>query len=161
MKLTVEQKNKLERLRKLKIIEGEENIINNPRRALVVAYKHGAIESWSDNGQFYVVRFAKDKPIRLRTYQVGEFIADRLLSMKDPLDETIEEEATEEPVEEKEEDNSERESEKDSVEEAGTKPYAELTVSELKDLCKELGISGYSNMRRGELIEALLTQNSI
>lgn len=170
MNLTAAQKDKLVRLRKLNLIGDDENIINSPRRALVIAYKYNIITSWSDNGQFYTLEFPKTKTKRLRTYEVGEFIADKLLSMKDPLNETATEEPPKENIEEEAKDNPEEEiiSEVEGVSGVGeamvnalSTDYEELTVPELKDLCKELGITGYSTMRRDELIEALLTQNSI
>lgn len=34
-------------------------------------------------------------------------------------------------------------------------PYEEWTVPELKKKAKEIGMSGYSDMRKGELIDAL------
>lgn len=35
------------------------------------------------------------------------------------------------------------------------KPLTELTIKELRDLCKERGIKGYSNKSENELIEML------
>jgi predicted HTH domain antitoxin len=38
---------------------------------------------------------------------------------------------------------------------AGSPPYEEWTVDELRERAKEIGIKGYSELRKDELIEAL------
>ncbi|MGC9424021.1 Rho termination factor N-terminal domain-containing protein [Vibrio sp.] len=156
MTLTKKQEDDLARLKKI-AKDVPDNIVKNPREALKLAFRLGVINHWRDDGNSYLIGFPKLKPVRKRTHQVADFIVDKILSVKDPLNETVEGKPEEEPIQEKTEDNSEQESEKDSTEEGTERPlnYDDLTVAELKDLCRERDLSGYSTLRKDELIMML------
>lgn len=161
--LTNMQREKLRRLVKLGIIEEEQNIIWDPRGAVRIAHTQGIITSWSDDGHYYTLTIPKVGVKRLRKHRVGEFIVDRLLSVKDALNETVEKESIKELSETSPtESNSEQELEKDATEEnQESQNYNKLTVKELRDLCKEYELVGYSSLRREELIEMLKEHDAL
>ncbi len=164
--LTKEQKAKLKRLEELEIIEEGKDIISNGREAVKLGFRLKLISSWRDKGRFYVLEIPKMKEQTIRTSEVGEFVVDLILKVKDPLNETLKEESVEELAEEEaHEDSPKSEPEKDLPEEATEKAelplnYNDLTVAELKDLCREREISGFSTMSKAELVEVLEKDDS-
>jgi hypothetical protein len=156
MTLTKEQKDKLARLKKI-AKDVPDNVITSPREALKLAFQLGIVNHWTDTGNSYTIGFPNHKTEQMRTHKVADYITDKILSVKDPLRETVKEKPKEEPIQKKAKDNPEQESKKDPTEEEPERPlnYDDLTVSELKDLCKDRDLSGYSTLRKDELITML------
>ena len=125
----------------LGIFEPGVDIFNNPRVALRKAYEAKLITSWSDDGRHYTVDIPKVGTKKLKNHEVGEFIADRFLQVKDPIDET----AKKKTKEDKEEDTP--------VE--APLDYDNLTIPELKEIFRQRDISGYSTMDKADLIKRL------
>lgn len=87
--ITGEQKEKLLRLKELGVIPNEdEAYLRNPREAVKIAWEQKVIEGWIDNGTWYVLHMANGKPQKVKTSKVGDYLADKILSSKDPIKET-------------------------------------------------------------------------
>lgn len=157
MTLTKEKRDKLARLKKI-AKDVPDSVITDPRETLKLAFRLGVIDHWTDTGNFYMIGFPNHKTEKVRVHSVAEFVADKILSVKDPLNETIEKDPLEELLVEEEKDNPEQESEKDFSEEPLN--YDELTVAELKELCKNRELSGYSTLKKDELVTMLELDDS-
>lgn len=170
MALTELQRDKLDRLVKLKITKEGEDLIGDPRVAVKIAFRMGLIKSWSDNGRFYTLDIPKVGVEKLRPHAVGEFIVDRILQVKDPLNETQKKESAEDNLEEEAEDNPEQEPQTDPSEVKGAsgvgeamsdfvetkKPdYLGFTNEELRQMCRRRGLTGFTTLKKSELADLL------
>lgn len=137
MVITREQKDKLRRLEDLRVIAPGENPIDDARLALTIAYKMNLIDHWTDHGNFYTIGLKTEGKViekRLRSNGVGEFIVDRMLSAKDPLDETANQKTSKEKTKTEEPQQEGKENPKEPI------SYNDMTSAELTELLKERDI---------------------